>query len=144
MPLGAVVDEFPVDQPADVEGARSLLACIPDDLRDELTVEVLGLAEDFGRGTLEPLALKCGLTADEISVELKKAEIGDRRKTLIAKLVPHAMAELGFDPKVSAVGALGFFLGVPVARFGYSWVTLARIAKERNQRPPQPAEPAPE
>lgn len=125
------------DGPADVEGARSILATIPDDLREEITVELLSLAEECGRDQLTPLALQCGLSQEEIESELGKAALGERRKTLVAKLLPHAMREWGWDPKITATGALATLVVPPVLRFGYGWVTLARLAKERAKAKPE-------
>jgi|SRR6185369_5637307 len=104
---------------------------IPPDLLTKVIQESLTLGESGIAHALEGQGKLAGLTVEEIAPQLKRAELGERRKQLVAELAPYAAQEWGLDSEVSPTVAIGLLL-VPWSLGAFmAYVTLAGLAKEK-------------
>jgi hypothetical protein len=119
---------------AQVEIPGDTRVSIPEDVLSSLVVETLGAGEEFASLKLLQIAGKAGLTPGEIGPQLERARLGDRRKGIIADLVPYALQEWGLDPQISPTAAIGLVLGPWAFASVSAYFTLAGLAAEKMAR----------
>lgn len=107
---------------------------IPPDLLAKVVCESLTFGENAIARALEGQGKLAGLTAEEIAPQLKRAELGEQRKQLVAELAPYAAEELGLDAEVSPCLAICLLVGPWALSATAAYFTLAGLAKEKALR----------
>lgn len=107
---------------------------LPPDLLTKVVQEGLTAAEALISSKIEGQALRAGLTHADIAPQLEQTKLGDRRRAIVAELVPLALAEHGLDPEMSPTTALGLVL-VPWGFGAYTaYAELGKLAAEKAAR----------
>jgi len=107
---------------------------IPPDLLSKVIAESLTLAETGIGAALEGQGKLAGLSTEEIAPQLKRAQLGDGRKQVLADLAPYVAMEWGVDVEVSPTIA-ALLIVVPWAGgAAMAYFTLAGLAKEKAAR----------
>jgi hypothetical protein len=125
----------PLDQPKNPVGpAQPARVVIPSELLSKVVKETLSLTENLGHSLIESMGKRAGLTDEDISPQLKQAELGESRKQIVADLTPYMLAEWGVDAQMSPTVAVALIL----TPWGFgsvtAYLTLARIAEEKEKR----------
>lgn len=126
--------EIPAGQ---LESRPERSVVIPADLLSKVIGEGLHFVESYAQGKIRTVAQAAGLTDAEIAPQLAQAELGERRKGMVAELVPMAMQEHGMETSMSPTTAI-LLLMAPWG-FGASsaYLELAKLAAEKAERDKQ-------
>lgn len=112
---------------------------VPPDLLAKIVSELLGTGEAFAQNKIAGEAVRAGLTVAEVAPQLRQAAMGEKRKETIGQLAPLVLEEWGVNPQMSPSVAVCALLGPWLLAATSAYLTLAKLASERNRKPPEAA-----
>jgi len=126
-------------EPVEVGASPETVPAIPPAVLAEIITELIGTLENLSISKLEALALRCGLSKEEIKPHLEAVELGAGKREIIAKLIPYALEEWDISASsLSPTLAIFVTLAPSVVAGALAMFTLTKLAKNR-LAPPAPA-----
>ena len=132
---GAGAPDNPGEIPAgQLENRPQPGVVIPADLLTKVIGEGLHFVEAYAAGKIRTVATAAGLTEAEIAPQLAQAELGERRKGMVADLIPMAMQEHGMEASMSPTTAIFLLIAPWGVGASSAYMELAKLAAERAER----------